>query len=113
MSKYSLMINFETLEELTEFITIYNKINQKTEQKVIKTINDKRGSKTVGLHQKAKEYRIIHPELSYRQCLIYVSKPDPEQEQQETKPELIEIDETPEQEPTKKPFEIFEQNIII
>ena len=106
MSKYSLMINFETLEELTEFITMYNKINQKTEQKVIKTINDKRGSKTVGLHVKAKEYRIIHPELSYRQCLIEVSK-------QEPKPELIEIDETPEQEPTKKPFEIFEQNIII
>ena len=101
MSKYSLMINFETLEELTEFITIYNKINQKTEQKVIKTINDKRGSKTITLHQKAKEYRIIHPELSYRQCLIEVSK-------QETKPELIEGDDIPEQE-QKNPIEIYEQ----
>ncbi len=61
MSKYSLVINFESLEELTDFITIYNKINQKTEQKTIKTTNDKRGSKTITLHQKAKEYRILHP----------------------------------------------------
>ena len=35
MSKYSLMINFDTLDELTDFITMYNKINQKTEQKKI------------------------------------------------------------------------------
>ena len=55
MSKYSLMINFESLDELTEFITIYNKINQKTEEKkTVKAISDKRGSKTVGLHVKAK-----------------------------------------------------------
>ena len=84
MSKYSLVINFETLYELTEFITIYNKISQKTEQKTIKTINDKRGSKTITLHQKAKEYRTLHPELSYRNCLIEVSK-------QDLKPELIEV----------------------
>ena len=64
MSKYSLVINFETLDELTEFITIYNKINQKTENKVLKTTSDKRGSKTIGLHQRAEEYRLSHPELS-------------------------------------------------
>ncbi len=105
MSKYSLMINFETLEELTEFITIYNKINQKTEQKTTKTINDKRGSKTITLHQKAKEYRTIHPELPYRNCLIEVSK-------QETKPELIEVECMPEQE-CKNTIEINEDNICI
>ena len=112
MSKYSLVINFETLEELSDFITIYNKINQKTENKVLKTTSDKRGSKTVGLHQRAKEYRLSHPELSYRDCLVEVSKPDPEP-QQETKPELIEVEQNPEQEPNKKPFEIFEQDLII
>ncbi len=105
MSKYSLIINFETLEELSEFITIYNKINQKTEQKVIKTINDKRGSKTVGLHQRAKEYRLAHPELSYRNCLIEVSK-------QELKPELIEVEQNPERE-CKNTIEIYEENICI
>ena len=47
MSKYSLMINFETLEELTDFITIYNKAIMKNEIKTIKSINDKRGSKTI------------------------------------------------------------------
>ena len=59
----------------------------------------------MGLHIKAKEYRALHPELSYRQCLIEVSK-------QETKPELIEVDEIPEQE-QKNPIEIYEQNITI
>ena len=109
MSKYSLVINFETLDELTEFITIYNKINQKTEQKTTKTINDKRGSKTITLHQKAKEYRILHPELSYRNCLIEVSKQEP---QQEIKPELIEVEQEPEQE-CKNTIEIYEENICI
>ena len=80
MSKYSLVINFETLEELSDFITIYNKINQKTENKVLKTTSDKRGSKTITLHQKAKEYRISHPELSYRDCLVEESKQEPKQE---------------------------------
>ena len=109
MSKYSLVINFETLDELTEFITIYNKINQKTEQKTIKTTNDKRGSKTITLHQKAKEYRILHPELSYRNCLIEVSKQEP---QQEIKPELIEAEQNQEQE-CKNTIEIYEENICI
>ncbi len=104
MSKYSLVINFESLEELTDFITIYNKINQKTEQKTIKTTNDKRGSKTITLHQKAKEYRILHPELSYRNCLIEVSKQDP---QQDIKPELIEVEQNQEQE-CKNTIEIYE-----
>jgi len=112
MSKYSLVINFETLDELTEFITIYNKINQKTENKVLKTTSDKRGSKTVGLHQRAKEYRLSHPELSYRDCLVEVSKQEPKQESQETKPELIQIDEIPEQE-CKSNIIIFEENICI
>ncbi len=109
MSKYSLVINFETLDELIEFITIYNKINQKTEQKTIKTTNDKRGSKTITLHQKAKEYRLLHPELSYRNCLIEVSKQEP---QQEIKPELIEVEQSQEQE-CKNTIEIYEENICI
>ena len=105
MSTYSLTINFYSFDELNDFITIYNKINMKNEIKTIKTTNDKRGSKTVGLHLKAKEHRTLHPELSYRQCLIRVSKPEPEQ--------LIEqpielIDEIPE------PFiEVFEDVINI
>ena len=105
MSKYSFTINFESLDELSDFITTYNKIYNKAEQKIIKTSHDKRGSKTVGLHLRAKQYRTEHPELSYRQCLIEVSK---QQEQQQ--PELIEVE--PE-EPIKKPFEIYEENLII
>ncbi len=84
-------------------------IKYKTEQKTIKTTNDKRGSKTITLHQKAKEYRILHPELSYRNCLIEGSKQEP---QQEIKPELIEVEQEPEQE-CKNTIEICEENICI
>ena len=104
MSKYGLTINFESLDELSEFITMYNKIYNKAEQK-IKTSNDKRGSKTITLHQKAKEYRTLHPKLSYRNCLIEVSK-------QDLKPELIEVEPEQEQE-CKSNITIFEENICI
>ena len=106
MSKYSLTITFQTLEELSDFITLYNKMyNKAEEKKTVKTISDKRGSKTITLHQKAKEYRLLHPELSYRDCLVEVSKQEPKQ------PELIEVEQ--EQEQNKKTFEIFEDNLII
>ena len=103
MSTYSLTINFYSFDELNDFITIYNKINHKTEIKSIKTTTDKRGSKTAELHLKAKEFRITHPELSYRKCLIEVSKP-------ESKPEPIEliIDDIPEQESNDKYIDVFE-----
>jgi len=58
------------------------------------------------LHLRAKQYRLEHPGLSYRQCLIEVSK---QQEQQQ--PELIEVEQEPEQ--NKKTFEIYEDNLII
>ena len=101
MSKYSLLINLETLEELSDFLTLYNKVYSKVEEKkTVKTISDKRGSKTVGLHQRAKEYRTSHPELSYKECLIFVSKPEQKQE--------------PEVEPEhKSTIEIYEENITI
>ena len=112
MSKFSLTINFETLGELSDFITTYDKIYTKAEEKkIIKTVSDKRGSKTVGLHQRAKHHRLSHPELSYRQCLIHVSKQEQEPEQ-ETKPELIEVDYIPEQEQNNT-IEIYEENITI
>ena len=103
MSTYSLTINFYSYDDLNDFITIYNKINQKNEIKTIKTTTDKRGSKTAELHFKAKDYRTTHPELSYRKFLIEVSKP-------ESKPEPIEliIDDIPEQEPNDKYIDVFE-----
>ena len=61
------------------------------------------------MHQKAKEYRLLHPELSYRNCLIEVSKQEP---QQEIKPELIEVEQSQEQE-CKNTIEIYEENICI
>ena len=80
---------------------MYNKAEEK---KTVKTISDKRGSKTITLHQKAKEYRLLHPELSYRDCLVEISKQEPKQ------PELIEVEQEQEQINT---IEIYEENITI
>ena len=107
MSTYSLTINFYSYDELNDFIAIYNKINHKTEIKTIKSISDKRSSKTVGLHLKAKEFPITHPELSYRNCLIEVSKKVSKPEEPIEPIELI-IDEIPEQKPNDKYIDVFE-----
>ena len=72
MSNYSLNIHFNSLDELLNFTNAYNKMNIKSENKTIK-INDKRGSKTSELHKRAKEYKILNPYISYRECLIFVS----------------------------------------
>ena len=96
MSTYSLTINFYSFDDLNDFITIYNKINMKNEIKSIKTTTDKRGSKTAELHLKAKEFRITHPELSYRKCLIEVSKPESKPEPEPEQPIEL-IDDIPEQ----------------
>ena len=78
---YALKIKFNDIEELIEFFCMFN---DKGIQKILKDINkienkvkkedDKRGSKTYLLHQKAKEYKSSHPEIPYKQCLKNVSK---------------------------------------
>ena len=72
MSNYSLTIHFNNLDELLIFTNSYNKINIKSEMKTIR-LNDKRGSKTSDLHKRAKEYKINHPSIPYRQCLTFVA----------------------------------------
>ena len=71
--QFKLEILFNTFTELDEFVSVYKKINIRSEIKAIKTV-EKRGSKTSELHKKAKDYKKLHPEMTYRECLISIAK---------------------------------------
>ena len=86
---YSLSLDFESYEELCNFITQFKAYKQKEFKKKDKEfvdtysnltdINkedklDKRGQHQVIYHNMAKEYQLQHPELSYREALKFVYK---------------------------------------
>lgn len=82
--KYSIKIEFESLEELQNHINEMNKQDKKKKNKVIKEedINnivedlktDNRGKHIKLYHNEAKIYQGEHPELSYKECLKAVYK---------------------------------------
>ena len=83
--QFKLEIIFNTFNELDEFIAVYKKINIRSEIKAIKTV-DRRGSKTTELHRKTKEYKKLHPDMTYRECLVCVAKNHSDDEQTDDEP---------------------------
>ena len=85
---YSLTLDFESYEELCDFITQFKTFKEKQfkkkEKEFIDTYSnladvkedkqDKRGQHQVLYHNMAKQYQIEHPELSYRECLSFIYK---------------------------------------
>jgi|688.fasta_scaffold416565_1 hypothetical protein len=65
---FELNFTFETLEELIYFI------NTKFENPKIKKIDDKRGQCTKAFHELCKQYKIEHPNKTYRECLKQLSQ---------------------------------------
>ena len=66
-------IIFTTFTEMDDFVTNYRKVINKDAIKAMKTI-EKRGCKTSELHKKAKEYKLLHPEMTYRECFISIAE---------------------------------------
>ena len=84
---YSLSLDFETYDELCEFITTFKAYKEKQfkkkEKEFVDTYSnltdinlkeDKRGQHQVIYHNSAKQYQQEHPELSYREALRFVYK---------------------------------------
>ena len=87
---YSLTLDFESYEELCDFITQFKTFKEKQfkkkEKEFIDTYSnltdinlkedkqDKRGQHQVLYHNLAKQYQTEHPELSYRECLSFIYK---------------------------------------
>ena len=86
---YSLTLDFESYDELCDFITQFKTFKEKQfkkkEKEFIDTYSnltdinkedklDKRGQHQVLYHNLAKQYQNEHPELSYREALRFVYK---------------------------------------
>ena len=66
-------MNFNNLEQLNEFLMNKRNNDEIPNQKIKKPKkeNDRRGLYIKELHQKAKEYKLKNPELSYKECLKF------------------------------------------
>ena len=71
---YNLTFSFTTLQELNEFIEDQNSIEHMKQKKSKKTVDDKRGSKTKDLHQKAKQYQSENDNIPYKEALREVGR---------------------------------------
>ena len=86
---YSLTLDFDSYDELCDFITQFKQFKEKQfkkkEKEFIDTYSnltdinkedklDKRGQHQVLYHNLAKQYQNEHPELSYREALRFVYK---------------------------------------
>ena len=74
MKNLQLIMNFESIDELKYFITDQEMINTIKIKKIFKKPDDKRGGKTVILHQLAKEYQEKNTDTPYKTCLKIVGK---------------------------------------
>jgi hypothetical protein len=74
MKNLQLIMNFESIDELKSFITDQEMINTIKIKKIFKKPDDKRGGKTVILHQLAKEYQEKNTDTPYKTCLKIVGK---------------------------------------
>ena len=88
---YSLTLDFDSYDELCDFITQFKSFKEKQYKKKEKEFiqaydnlndnlkdtdkqNDRRGQHQVIYHNLAKQYQNDHPELSYRDSLKFVYK---------------------------------------
>ena len=75
---FQIVLQFQSLEELLNYAKQSDRLSNKKQklENAKDTISkpDNRGSKTKLIHEKAKEYHQTHPELTYRECFVLISK---------------------------------------
>ena len=75
---FQIVLQFQSLEELLNYAKQSDRLSNKKQklesQKETNSKPDNRGSKTKLIHEKAKEYHQTHPELTYRECFVLISK---------------------------------------
>ena len=75
---FDLILKFTNLIDLQDFLKSYNKLQNKKMK--TQPVNDEnttpsvRGEAVRQLHIKAKQYKIDHPEIDYKQCLKMINK---------------------------------------
>ncbi len=74
---FDLILKFTNLIDLQDFLKLYNKLHNKKIKTHAVDENSKpsgRGEAVRQLHIKAKQYKIEHPEINYKECLKLVNK---------------------------------------
>jgi hypothetical protein len=74
MSKIQLVLNFDSIDDLKAYVEDYEQIELSKIKRLFKKSNDKRGSSTKLLHEKAKQYQQEHPHLSYKESLKQIGE---------------------------------------
>ena len=75
---FDLILKFTNLIDLQDFLKSYNKLQNKKMK--TQPVNDEnttpsvRGEAVRQLHIKAKQYKIDHPEINYKECLKLINK---------------------------------------
>ena len=75
---FDLILKFTNLIDLQDFLKVYNKLQNKKMK--TQTVNDEnttpsvRGEAVRQLHIKAKQYKIDHNDIPYKQCLKLINK---------------------------------------
>ena len=75
---FDLILKFTNLIDLQDFLKSYNKLQNKKMK--TQPVNDEnttpsvRGQAVRELHQKAKLFKIDHPEINYKECLKLINK---------------------------------------
>ena len=64
-----LVFEFESLDELAEFIKEQKDFNDWKTKKQLKKEIENRGAHQKAYHQLAKQYQLAYPNVSYRECL--------------------------------------------
>jgi hypothetical protein len=74
---FDLILKFTNLIDLQDFLKVYNKLQNKKIKTYTVDENIKatgRGEAVRQLHIKAKQYKIEHPEINYKECLKLINK---------------------------------------
>jgi len=73
--KYQLTLDFLDIEHIQQWFNEQKEFEAyKLKKQLKKEIQDPRGGHMMAFHQEAKEYRALHPNLTYKECMKEIIK---------------------------------------
>lgn len=69
---YEIILKFPSLLQAGNFLTELAMWKEEKNKKTEKKLNDLRGQHTKKYHQDARIHKLLHPDLTYAQCMDFV-----------------------------------------
>lgn len=70
--EYEIILKFSSLSDAGYFLSELELWKEYKNKKAEKKLNDLRGQHTKTYHARARIHKMEHPELSYKECMIFV-----------------------------------------